>query len=141
MSKNFFRDLDKSIMDAKEPLARLFRKLVKKVKMTPEYWSFLVDKFVNDPVNGAAGDPRKMSSLKSNLQSELYNDTMSGKVFIKAVRFLRPKKARLVLEVIWDGDDKPTSVGIAIYSRKPEETENDDETSESNKKGVDNNDK
>lgn len=78
-------------------LASLFRLIQFELGVTPERFNRLMENYMRNA--NIPNNLREASSLRGNLKKELQKDTMSWKVFIKALVFLNIKKFKITLEL------------------------------------------
>lgn len=87
---DLLRDPAKKVMEATGVLSRIYRQLLVELDIQPERFHRLMYDWLNDPINGVATDLKRRSSARGNFIKELVRPTMSWKVFLKAVKMLKP---------------------------------------------------
>lgn len=65
----------------------------------PTKWNFFMTRYLRDPRNRVKNDRRSQSSARGNIHKELQKGSMSWKVFLKGMRFLRVKHFVIQFEV------------------------------------------
>ena len=58
-------------------------------------------RYLNDPYNKIPPNPKDRSSARGNLNKELNRNTMTWKVFRKAILFLAPVRATFIIRFEW----------------------------------------
>lgn len=102
----------KLVEEATGALSRLLRQILLDINLEPFRWSTLMDNYVKDPRNRI--DPKDVSSAKGNLAKELVRPDITWKVFNKAMRFLNPKRVRILVAIDWQ-NKKTTLHEVTIY--------------------------
>jgi hypothetical protein len=87
---DLLRDPTKRVMEATGVLSRIYRQLLLELDVQPEKFHRLLYDWLNDPKNGVATDLKRRSSARGNFIKELVRPSMSWKVFLKAVKMLKP---------------------------------------------------
>lgn len=85
---DFLSDPIRGIMEAEDILAKLFRIICLDLNIGPEMWLVLLERYLDKPENGVGKSVSARSTEKSNLKRALESNTMTMKVFQKALRFL-----------------------------------------------------
>lgn len=104
---------DRGLSKARSPLARLFRKVLDEMRITPLQWKAMMANYLENPKNREGDTGSDINSVRGNLNKELKKPWMTMKVFMKAVRFLAPKSARLELHMTWH-DNRTTIHGVPL---------------------------
>jgi hypothetical protein len=99
---------DKEVGNARGILARLFRKILADLSVTYYHWDMLMEKYLDNPRNRVPSNTKERSSARGNLNKELRRESMTWKVFDKALRFLGPVRAEFSVKLTWQ--NKRTSV-------------------------------
>jgi len=100
---------NKQVHKATGVLSRLFRQILFDIGVDPLTWDKLMLRYLNDPTNGIpSNDNSKRSSARGNLNKALGKPTMSWKMFITALRFLKPESVEFELKLTWK--NKKTTV-------------------------------
>lgn len=87
---DLLRHPTKKVMEATGILARIYRQLLVEMDIQPERFHRLLHEWLNDPTNGVNTDLKRRSSARGNFIKELVRPTMTFKVFLKAVKMLKP---------------------------------------------------
>lgn len=74
-------------------LAKLFRKLCVALDLGAFGWQQLMQQYLDNPANGVKNNPKDRATARGNLNKELIRETLSWKVFLKAVRFFGAVRA------------------------------------------------
>src|ERR1700744_2942995 len=109
-SKKIFRILDKEVPNkAKNELSFLFRSACRHLGIDLNKWEFLTNeylsRFTRRPLN-----PKKRSHERGNILSQLTDDDMTWKVFMRAVRWLNPTYMKLTIEFGWNNPARPKTI-------------------------------
>lgn len=91
---------------AKSFHAKLFRVIVRDMRLNHAQWMMLEERFVNDPLNGLdVSTSRKRFSARLKLRRKLTVPTMTRKQFELALTFLNPAEVNWIengIELKWD---------------------------------------
>lgn len=90
-------DPTKDTQNARGLLARLYRQILLERGVTVEVAHRLMTAWVNDPKNRVPKTTRGASSERGNLIKELSRETMSWKVFVKGMKFLRVPRITFIV--------------------------------------------
>jgi hypothetical protein len=104
----------KLVEEAGGSLSRLFRQILFDINLESFRWSTLMDNYVKDKRNRIEQNNKDISSAKGNLAKELVRPDMTWKVFNKAMRFLNPKRVRIIIAIDWQ-NKKTTLHEVTIY--------------------------
>lgn len=74
-------------------LAKLFRKLCVALDLGAFGWQQLMQQYLDNPANGVKNNPKDRATARGNLNKELIRETLSWKVFLKAIRFFGAVRA------------------------------------------------
>jgi hypothetical protein len=101
---------DKGISLTRDPLAKLFRKILFDLGVN-EFWANnRVRQYLEDPTNRIPNNPSARSSARGNLFKELASDRMTFNVLVKGLKFLGPLKASFAVTVQWTPSRSTTHV-------------------------------
>lgn len=106
MSRELNRMLDdprKGIQAARNPLARLYRKILMELAISNDDFNTKMRQYLDDPRNGIAMNGNVRSSERGNLIKEMSRPVMTWKSFIKCCRFLRPVNCTFSVKFEWQG--------------------------------------
>ncbi len=78
-------------------LASMFRHILASNNVTNEAFNSHLEKYIIR--SGIPRDLKELSSLRGNLKKELTKNTMSWRVFVKALRFFNIHKFELVIRI------------------------------------------
>lgn len=104
---------DKEIGKARGILARMFRKILADANIKYWEWDSLMERYLNNPRNRVPNNTKDRSSARGNLNKELYRETMTWKVFDKALRFLSPVRVRFEVHITWE-NKRTTIHGVDV---------------------------
>ena len=77
-------------------LSTLFKELVLSMGMEPELWyTYIKDYALREAIH--RNNPRDIASIRGNLNKEFLRKTMTWKVFVKAMMFLKVKRFRIIV--------------------------------------------
>lgn len=99
-------DPRKEIQLARNPLARLYRKILMDLQIKPDTMNDNMLRWLDDPHNGIPNNGATRSSERGNLIKEMTRANMTWRVFMKCIRFLRPLNIKLTVELEWPGHRK-----------------------------------
>lgn len=99
--REILNEPDKGMNRATSVLARLFRRILFENQIDVLKWSYLMDRYLDDPRNGIPKNGKDRSSARGNLNKELRRETMTWKVFRKALQFLGPTSIRFEIHLTW----------------------------------------
>lgn len=91
---------------ARNPLARLYRKILMDLQVSPAQMNKNMLAWLDDPRNNIPNNGATRSSERGNLIKEMTRPNMTWKVFMKCIRFLRPLNIKLTVELEWAGQRK-----------------------------------
>lgn len=111
-------------------LSKLFRVMLKDMKVTGYRFSLLMEKYLNDPKNNVPNNLKERTSNRGNTNKELSNPRMSWKVFAKAMSFLRLRGFRLTIEA-WHPDGTTTIHSVDVNLMDEEVTFPEDDSGSS----------
>lgn len=92
---------DKMAEHAKDEIARLWRIILGDLKVKELEFERLLIAWFDDPANGIPKIGRVLASERGNLIKAFENDNMTWKVFLKGIRFLRPKSMSIRITLDW----------------------------------------
>lgn len=98
---DFLNDPYKGVKNAKGVLAKLFRQALVDLNITTPLWNVKMNRYLNDPRNRIPSHSKDRSSARGNLNKELRRETMTWKVFRKALMFLGPVRATFIVRLEW----------------------------------------
>lgn len=117
MSNSLYRILTNpiaSIRETSDPLAKLLRHIFADLDLKPITFNRLLDKYLDDPVNGIKpGDRAKRSSTRGNRIKEITNKKVTWDNFMKAMKILDPESMEVQIALNW-GNDRITIHTIVI---------------------------
>lgn len=87
---------DKGAEQTNSVLAKLMRKIMISINMTPEKVEENNRLWMDNPRNEIPDDSGKRSSFAGNIRKEIERPTMTWRVFEKLIRWTRPTKATFV---------------------------------------------
>ena len=132
--RNILTEKDRGVSTARNVLARLFRQILRDLKIDDTRWSKLMVRYLLDPANGIRPNNRSKSYTRGNMNKELRRPSMTWKVFNdKAIPFLNPIKIKFVVELTWA--NKQTTVHELQINREdmqPDESEDEEGSVEGN---------
>jgi hypothetical protein len=99
---------DKGISRTRDPLSRLFRKMLFDLGMDEFHANKRAREYLDDPSNRIPNNPSARSSARGNLFKELASDRMTFNVFIKGLKFLGPQAATFRIDVKWNASRTTT---------------------------------
>lgn len=88
--EELLRDPGKKVFEATGVLSRIFRQLLVEIDLEEIGFYRLLNDWLNDPANGVSNDFKRRSSARGNFIKELVRPSMTWKVFLKAVKLLKP---------------------------------------------------
>ena len=95
-------------------LSALFVQFMIKTGITGERWRYLIDDFARK--EGTHNDNRRdIASIRGNLNKEFLRNTMTWKVFVKAMMFLKFRKFRIII-VAQLGDGSIVEASVVVDS-------------------------
>ncbi|MDH2154268.1 hypothetical protein [Stenotrophomonas sp. GD03657] len=115
--KSLLESNDKGISSAKNPLALLFRQVLRDLKMQPYRWNQLMDRFLTNPRNGIPDSSRDRASARGNLNKELFKDKLTFGTLFRGLALLDPRKVRFELHCTWT-NGKTTIHGVDVLTRR-----------------------
>lgn len=123
--REILNEPDKGMGRATGVLARLFRLILVENRIDIPRWSRLMDRYLDDPRNGIPRNGKDRSSARGNLNKELRRETMTWKVFRKALQFLGPVSIRFEVHLTWA--NKVTSIHHLDMPLHPTSTVDEEE--------------
>lgn len=93
---------DKRISEPSGPkgiLVRLWRKILIDMNMMPGRFNNLMNDFSVDALPGDLGSQKAHTTLRGNLTKEFTRNSMTWPVFLKALRFVKFRKIRFIVQV------------------------------------------
>ncbi len=115
--KSLLESSDKGISSAKNPLALLFRQILRDLKMQPYRWNQLMDRFLSNPRNGIPDSSRDRASARGNLNKELFKERLTFGTLLRGLALLDPRKVRFELHCTWT-NGKTTIHGVDVLTRR-----------------------
>lgn len=115
--RTLLESADKGTGTAKNPLALLFRLILRDLRMQPYRWNQLMDRFLSNPRNGIADNPRDRSSARGNLNKELFKDKLTFGTIMRGLALLDPTKVRFEIHCTWK-NAKTTIHGVDVLTRR-----------------------
>ncbi|MBN22751.1 MAG: hypothetical protein CL678_15810 [Bdellovibrionaceae bacterium] len=111
----------KATEKARDPLAKLFRVILRDINIGVKQWGQLMELYLDNPRHRIPKNGKDRSSARGNLNKELRRSYMTWKVFMKGLSFLNIKHVRIELHATW-WNRRVTihSVGLQL-NRIPEE--------------------
>ncbi len=100
-NRNILTEKDKGVPEARGVLAFLFRKILFDMNISPGRWSQMMNDYLDDPWNQVPRNSKDRSSIRGNLNKELFRTRMTWKVFEKGLRFLGPLSIRFEIHLRW----------------------------------------
>lgn len=85
----------------KGDLSRLFGAIISEINLDDKQIRMLMAKWVDDPKNRVLKDPSSRSSARGNIRKDIRREEITWKVFTKLIRWLRPVRGRLIIELDW----------------------------------------
>jgi ribosomal protein S15P/S13E len=117
-------------------LARLFRTILSDLNIGGYQFTLLMTKFLNDPRNHIPDNKKDQTSNRGNLNKEFQKDTMTWKVFCKALRFLQFTRFRIIIQAERaDGATTQHQVEVNLALSQPDTSEYDDDYEETRPSG------
>jgi hypothetical protein len=128
MSEEIHRILsldDRGVSEARNAPAKLFRSILCELHIDRLTWDRLMRNFLTDPRSGIPNNPTKRSSERSNLNRALSKETVTWKMFRKALRVLNPANVEYQLDLVWEKDyvfpnASPHTLRYTPFSRENE---------------------
>jgi hypothetical protein len=111
-------------------LARLFRTMLRDLKIGGYKFSLLMNQFLSDPRNNIPNNKKDQTSNRGNLNKEFQKGQMTWKVFFKALRLMRIARFKLILEVEREGGEvsfHTVPVDMASMNAMLDDMNDDDE--------------
>ena len=100
-SEKILKDPCKQVSEATNSLAALFRIILTDRKLELDQWLKLVNQYLDNPENEVKRNGKDRSSARGNLQKEVFRNSMTFKVFRKALLVLNPKNITLTISLEW----------------------------------------
>lgn len=110
MSKEFQELLDhpdKQTGRATGELARLWRKILADLRVGNLEFDRLLLAYFNDPANAVLKTGRMLASERGNLMKEFGREDITWKVFLKGLKFLRPRSIKISITLTWNDPRNP----------------------------------
>lgn len=86
--------------DSSDLLKRWWRHILIQFKITDmQKYSQLVSQWINNPIYGIPKDPKRQSTYRGNLNKEHFRETMTWKVWLKALSVIGVDKIELTLRL------------------------------------------
>lgn len=98
LNEEFLARADKGINSAKGFLAKIFRQMLLDYNVSPREFNMRLNRYIKNPANNIPDTPRLRSSVRGNLSKELRKNKMTWSNFIKALNFLAPVKATVIMQ-------------------------------------------
>lgn len=92
---------DKNLTETTNPLARLFRLVLRDHNVSYEQFNRSMSNYLNREQSAASRSKKEQSREKGNLVKELSGSSFTFKNFTKALRVLNPVSAELTLTLKW----------------------------------------
>jgi len=99
--KDILEQPDWGVGTARGALAKLFRTILKDLKIGGPEWERHMQRALDDPRGPAPRNSKDRSTLKGNWNKALKADRMSWKTFQQALRLLSPVSARFEVQLTW----------------------------------------
>ena len=100
-SEKILDDPCKKVNEATNTLAALFRIILTDRKTGIDGWLKMVNQYLDHPDNEVKRNGKDRSSARGNLQKEVFRNSMTFKVFRKALLVLNPKNITLTISLEW----------------------------------------
>lgn len=107
----------KGVDAAENPLARLWRQILRDLGMEPYRWQQLMDRFLKNPRNGIPSTSRDQSSARGNLNKELFKTRLTFPTMMRGLALLDPRKIRFEVHMTWN-NGKTTVHGVDVLTRR-----------------------
>lgn len=114
--RDLMEDPEKGVSQATNPLAKLWRLMLRELKVNPWRWKQLMELHVEDPRSGVPSTPKDRSSARGNLNKELRKPKITWGTFVKGVLLLNPVKVRFETHMTWS-NGKTTVHGVDVLGR------------------------
>ncbi len=122
---------DRGESQGKNTLARLWSRIMVKIKLTPSKIEENNRAYVRNPLNQIPDDSGKRSSAAGNIRKEIERNTLTWRGFEKLIRWARPASAKVVAIITWkDGTTTVDSINIRIDDYDPKHDHEDKPISE-----------
>lgn len=95
------RSPTKEVSQAKGALTKLWRLILKDVDLDVETLHRLLNKYLDDPENGATDDSVKRSYIRQNFVNALASNYMTWKTFRRALVLLTPLDVEISASIRW----------------------------------------
>lgn len=106
---------DRGEREAKNALARLWSRIMTKIKLSPSRVEENNRAYVRNPLNQIPNESGKRSSACGNIRKEIERPTLTWRGFEKLIRWSRPKSAKIVAVIEWkDGVKTIDEIAIRI---------------------------
>lgn len=96
--KEIVSDSDKQVTKSRNPLAKLYRKILLERNVNHSSIDHYLNQYLDDPRMGIPRNSKDRSSERGNLLKQLGKSSISWKIFVKGLRLLRPKHIKLIVE-------------------------------------------
>jgi hypothetical protein len=121
------KGVDRTANTPNGTIAKLFRLMMSDTNVGLAEWGALMRDYVSDPVNGIPSNRRDQTSARGNLTAAFIKDSMTFKVFAKALRFFKVRKIDIAIRAYHlDGKITLHSTEMPIYAM-PHTDEHDDD--------------
>lgn len=129
---DFLADRNKGVNEARNILARLFRQMLRDLRIDHTLWHRKMIQYLANPRNLVAGTSTERAYARGNLNKELRRKRMTWRTFSdKAIPFLNPLRVRFIIEADWP-NGKTTRVMTTIdreaYATEEHPEDHPDET-------------
>lgn len=117
---------DKNIAETTNPLARLFRLVLRDHGVGYDQFNRSITAYLNREQQAAERSKKEQSREKGNLVKELSGNSFTFKNFTKGLRVLNPVSAELTLTLKWRRNQESVHT-IVMNIQDPNEDGDDDE--------------
>ena len=100
-SEKILQDPLKKVSEVTNSLAALFRIILMDKEIKIPEWNKLVNAYLDNPQNDVKKNGKDRSSARGNLQKEVFRNSITFKVFRKALLVLNPKSITLTVTLEW----------------------------------------
>lgn len=117
---------DRGEGQGKNTLARLWSRIMTKIRLTSTKVEENNRAYVRNPLNQIPNDSGKRSSAAGNIRKEIERTTLTWRGFEKLIRWSRPKSAKIVAIIEWkDGKKTIDEIAIRIDDFEPHNDHDD----------------
>lgn len=99
--KQILVDPNKKFHEARGLLAKLYRKILADIKMSPLVMEQRLNDWVDNPKNNVPRNGKSRSTFRGNAMKEISRADMTFKVFLKGLMLLKPKAIKFSIELEW----------------------------------------